>query len=61
MIDYLPEEKERFKLPKQWVVNITYTMAGEDFADWVKQAIEERNHKLTVEKDLMINIDPDVY
>ena len=61
VVNYLPIEKERFKLPKQWIVNITYTIAGEQFAEWVKNAIEERNNKVTVEKDMMINMDPDIH
>ena len=61
VIDYLPDEKERFKLPKQWIVNITYTIAGDDFAEWVKEAIETRNRKVTIEKDLMIDMDPDIH
>ena len=41
-------------------MNVTYTIAGDDFATWVKDNIEERNSKVTKQKDLMINMDADV-
>ena len=41
-------------------MNVTYTIAGDAFATWVKANIEERNAKVTKEKDLMINMDEDV-
>ena len=41
---------ERRKLPKQWVVNVAWTVVGDQFGAWVKQKIEERNQKLAVEQ-----------
>ena len=42
----LPEEKEIIKLPKQYLTNVIYTIVGEDFANWVRARIEERNAKV---------------
>ena len=57
-MERLPCEKEIVKLPKQYLVNVIYTVAGEDFAKWVKEKIEARNTKVQTDKDLMINVDP---
>jgi hypothetical protein len=57
---HLPDAKEICKCPKQWLVNIIYSVVGEDFADWVKQRIKERNDKVTVLRDLNISIHPEV-
>ena len=45
-MERLPCEKEIVKLPKQYLVNVIYTVAGEDFAKWVKEKIEARNTKV---------------
>ena len=54
----LPCEKEIVKLPKQYLTNVIYTIVGQDFANWVRARIEERNAKVQKEKDLMIAVDP---
>jgi hypothetical protein len=33
---------------------------GEPFRLWIKQAIEDRNRKVAVQKDLNINLDPEL-
>ena len=54
----LPCEKEIIKLPKQYLTNVIYTIVGQDFANWVRAKIEERNAKVQKDKDLMIAVDP---
>ena len=60
VLDRLPCEKEIVKLPKQYLINVIYTVVGEQFAVWVKAKIDERNAKVTSDKDMMINVDPDI-
>jgi hypothetical protein len=55
---YFPIWKEIAKLPKQWIVNVAFTVLGAPFRQWIRQAIEERNRKVTVKKDMDINVDP---
>ena len=44
---YLPEkDKEILKLPKQFLVNVIYTIVGDGFADWIKDRIVARNEKI---------------
>ena len=54
---YLPTHSETKKFPKQYLVNLIYAVVGENFARWVRSRIEDRNAKVTVQKDLMINLD----
>ncbi len=43
---FMPDERDIPKLPRQWVVNLAYTLIGDEFRDWVKNRIEERNAKI---------------
>ena len=40
---YLPDEEDRSRLPRQWVINIFNSVVGRPFAKWVHSIIEERN------------------
>ena len=57
---FLPIDKEIKRLPKQFIVNIAYSIIGQQFSKWVKERINERNSKLTIEKNLNIEMDPDI-
>jgi hypothetical protein len=59
-VKHLPDEKELCKLPKSWICNITYSVVGDSFAEWVHQRIVERNEKVTIKRDLNISIEPRV-
>jgi hypothetical protein len=41
-------------------VNVTSSILGDEFLDWIKERIEARNSKVAVEKDIMISVDPDI-
>ena len=58
--DYLPDPEEFRKLPRQWLINVTYTLVGQPFADWAKAIIEARNQKLVDEQKLAIDMDPQI-
>ena len=60
VLDYLPVAKEIIKLPKQFLVNVIYTVVGDAFADWVKQRVVARNLKIVEVQKLGIEMDPDV-
>ena len=59
-MDYLPIEKEIKKLTRSYVFNVIYTVVGEPFEKWVEMKIDERNHKRTVERQMTIDMDPEV-
>ena len=57
---FFPIWKEVAKLPKQWVVNVSLTVLGDPFRHWVRFAIEQRNRKVAIQKDLNINFDQEL-
>ena len=58
---YFPSlDLERSRLQKQWMLNVAYSIVGDDFADWIKRNIEFRNQKLAQEKNLLIEVDADI-
>ena len=60
MAQWLPDLAEIPRLPKEFLANISYTVVGKQFSDWVKQQIEARNEKITIEKQLNIDLDPEL-
>ena len=58
--DYLPEPDEFGKLPRQWLINLAYTLVGQPFADWAWGILEARNQRLMDEQKLGIDIDPEI-
>ena len=54
----MPDAKERHYLPRQWLINVVHTVAGEDFARWAVRQQDARNDKLAVDHNLMIEMDP---
>ena len=57
---YLPEERDMHKLPRQWVINVIYSLCGDNFRQWVSQQVKDRNDRLAEKRDLMIDLDPDI-
>ena len=57
---YFPDEDDIRKLPRQWVINVTYTLVGRPFADWVQAKMEARNQELVAKRDMAIMMDPDI-
>ena len=48
------------KLPRQWIINVIYSVIGEPFRQWVSEAIKKRNAELADKRDLMIELDPEI-
>ena len=55
------EEREIDKLLRKYVGNLIYTLVGEPFRVWVESVIQERNKKLCEDRNLNIEMDPEVY
>jgi hypothetical protein len=48
------------RLPKEFLANVAFTVVGKPFGTWVKQQIEDRNQRLTIDKQLNIELDPEL-
>ena len=55
---YMPDERDIPRLPRQWLVNIIHTVMGDEFRGWVSELIKHRNDHVAEKKDLMIELDP---
>ena len=60
LFKHLPEKAEQVKLPKQFVINLIYTLIGDDFEIFIRSKINERNDKLQEDRNLMISVDPQI-
>ena len=58
-LKYLPRDQlDIDRLPRQYVINVIYTLCGEDFEKWISKTIESRNDQLLKQRDLLIEMDP---
>ena len=48
------------KVPRQWLINVSYTLIGESFSAWVKDEIAARNEDLAKKQNLLIEMDPEI-
>ena len=58
--NYLPEDRDMHKVPRQWLINVAYTIVGEQFSTWVKAEIANRNEELAKKQNLLIDMDPEI-
>ena len=58
---YIPDERDILKVPRAWLCNVAYTVIGDHFANWVRQAIADRNTAMAEKQNLNIEMDPDIY
>ena len=54
------EPREVDKLLRQYVINVVYTLVGDPFRLWVDQVMTARNTKITQERNLGIELDPEI-
>ena len=58
--EYLPEERDIHRLPRQFVVNLIYTIVGEGIKSFVTKAIKKRNDQIAENRHLIIELDPEI-
>ena len=58
MESYLPDAKEHPQLPRQWIINVVYTVGGDDFGRWAQRMQDNRNNKMASDHNLLIEMDP---
>ena len=56
--EYLPDEKDIPRLPRQWLINMLFTVVGEDFETWVNSRVSQRNRMRASDQNLLIDLDP---
>ena len=58
VMQYLPDEVDLPKIPKQWIVNVCAAVLGDVFKAWVAEQVEDRNALMAEKKEIMIAMDP---
>ena len=53
---YLPDDQDRHRIPRQWAINVFHSVVGKPFAVWAQNTMQKRNEK----HKLMIAMDPEV-
>jgi len=53
-------EKERKKLPRQYIINVIYTLVGQPFRDWVYRLVDNRHESVVDKRDMNIVMDPEI-
>ncbi len=38
--EYLPDERDLHRLPRQWVISVIFTVVGAPFEEWVSEQIQ---------------------
>ena len=54
----LPVIKETLKFERSYICNVINTLLGEEFQKWVDDRVQERNMKVAVEGNQIIDMDP---
>ena len=54
------EQQEREKLPRQYIINVIYTLVGEPFRKWVDELVNGRHEEVADKKQLYIEMDPEI-
>jgi len=47
--EYFPDKRDIPKLPRQWVINVAYTIIGPEFQEWVDSQVSARNKRKETE------------
>ena len=47
-------------MPRQYIINVVYTLCGEDFEKWVNKTIKKRTDELIKNRNKQIEMDPTI-
>ena len=57
----MPCLRESLRVKKAYIVNVAAFTIGDRFKDWVRTKTHERHERVTKDKNLTMNMDPEVY
>jgi len=46
--EYLPDEQDLMNLPRAYLINVIYSIVGDDFRAWVDQRVNFRNEQFKI-------------
>lgn len=60
VLSYLPGDKDLGRLPRNFCVNLLYSIVGEEITRWVSGIVEERNAKVAKDRKMLLELDSEV-
>jgi hypothetical protein len=54
--DYLPDHRDVYRIPRQFLVDVLKTVVGDPFDNWIKQQISQRNNLQRIVRNLDIAV-----
>ena len=58
---HMPDPRDMDYLPRQWVINVCYTLHKEKFKKWVRELCEDRNKLRTLKAKEAVALDPVIH
>ena len=58
--EYLPDERDIPRLPRQFLIDLMYALCKTLFKEWADEKMDERHAKLAAKNDLLIKLDPNI-
>ena len=60
VMEYLPDQRDMHRLPRQYIVNVVHTVVGQPIKDFVNAAIKARNDQVAENRHLILELDPEI-
>ena len=57
---YLPDGRDSYEIPKQWLANLFNSVIGEDFSAWVRERVEAHKAELPLYQNTEVKVDPGI-
>ena len=60
MEPYLPEERDWHRLPRNFIINLMYTVLGDPIKNYVKYIVEKRNSTVIDKQNMGLELDDEI-
>ena len=60
MEPYLPEERDWHRLPRNFIINLMYTILGDPIKNYVKYIVEKRNSAVIDKQNMGLELDDEI-
>jgi hypothetical protein len=58
--EYFPEERDRHKLPRQWIIDVMSSVIKEPFLQWVAEGVKWRNQQRISKNNLAVKVKSEI-
>ena len=57
---YLTDQRDINRLPRQFLINLLSTLLGSEFSDWVNAIVEARILKVATDRKMLLDLNPKI-